>query len=150
MKFHFIWIGKTKSKHWLALQNEYLKRLKYFVKLSVTELKDGKNTDTIEVEGNRILEKVNQSSLICALDISGMQLSSKEISDKIENWQNTGKKEITFIIGGANGLSSAVVKKADFRLSLSILTFTHDMARVILLEQLYRGYTILKGFPYQK
>ena len=84
------------------------------------------------------------------LDVKGRSISSPELAKEIEKWQNRGLKEITFIIGGAEGVSSEVVERADFSLSLSFLTFTHEMARVVLLEQLYMAYTIIKGYPYQK
>lgn len=150
MKFHFIWVGKTKNKNWLALQEDYLKRLGYFVKFSITEIKDKSKNETVEIESNRILEKVNQSSFVCLLDVMGRAEDSHKLAETIENWQIRGIKEITFIIGGAEGVASEVVERANFTLSLSILTFTHEMARVILLEQLYRAHTIIKGFPYQK
>ena len=146
MRFRFVWVGKTKDKNWRALQEEYLQRLSHFVKFETIELKD----DTKENEGKRILEKVNQSSFVCLLDVKGRSISSHELGGKIENWQNRAFKEIAFVIGGAEGVASRVVEKADFSLSLSFLTFTHEMARVVLLEQLYRAYTIIKGFPYQK
>ena len=146
MKFRFVWVGKTKNKNWLALQEEYLKRLAHFVKYEITELRD----DTKENEGKRIIENVNQSSFVCVLDVKGRSISSHELAGNIENWQNRGLKEVAFVIGGAEGIASGVVEKADFSLSLSFLTFTHEAARVILIEQLYRGYTIIKGFPYQK
>ncbi len=150
MKFHFIWVGKTKNRNWLALQEEYLQRLSHFVKFSVTEIKDKAAHESVDAEGERILEKVNQSSFVCALDVKGRPIGSRKMASKISEWQVRGLKEITFIIGGADGLSSGVVEKADFSLSLSFLTFTHEMARVILLEQLYRSFTIIKGYPYQK
>ncbi len=146
MKFRFVWIGKTKDKNWRALQEEYLQRLSHFVKFEITEIKDGNK----ETESKRILEKVNQSNFVCLLDVKGRSISSHDLAEKIENWQNRGLKEVAFVIGGAEGVSSEVVESADFSLSLSLLTFTHDMARVVLLEQLYRAYTIIKGFPYQK
>ncbi len=146
MHFKFVWIGKTKDKNWRALQEEYLQRLSHFVKFEMIELKD----DAKEDEGKRILEKVNQSSFVCLLDVPGRLISSHDLAGKIENWQNRGFKEIAFVIGGADGVSSEVVEKADFSLSLSLLTFTHETARVVMLEQLYRAYTIIKGFPYQK
>ena len=150
MRFHFIWVGKTKDENWLALQKEYLQRLSHFVKCTITEIKDKAAHESVDIEGNRILEKVNQSSLVCVLDIKGRLMGSRKLARQIEQWQVRGVKEITFIIGGAEGLSSGVVEKADFSLSLSFLTFTHEMARVILLEQLYRSSTIIKGYPYQK
>ncbi len=146
MKFKFVWIGKTRDKHWRALQEEYLSRLSHFVKLEIIELKDGDK----EIESKRILEKVNQSTFVCLLDVKGRSISSHDLAVNIEKWQNRSLKEIAFVIGGAEGVSSEVVKRANFSLSLSLLTFTHEMARVVLLEQLYRAYTIIKGFPYQK
>ena len=150
MKFQFVWIGKTKDKNWRALQEEYLERLSHFVKCEITEVKDSSPHETKEIEGNRILEKVNHSSFVCLLDVKGRSISSPDLAKEVEKWQNRGIKEVTFIIGGAEGVSSEVVESANFSLSLSFLTFTHDAARVILLEQLYRAYTIIRGFPYQK
>lgn len=150
MKFHFVWVGKTRNKHWRALQEDYLRRLSHFVRYSVTEIKDKAPHETLEIEGKRILEKVNQSSFVCLLDLKGRSIGSRELARKIAGWQNRGLREVTFIIGGFEGVSSEVVKRADFSLSLSVLTFTHEMARVILTEQLYRAYSIIKGYPYQK
>lgn len=146
MKFRFVWIGKTKDKNWQALQEEYLQRLSHFVKFEISELRD----ETKELESKRILEKLNQSNFVCLLDVQGHAISSHQLAEKIENWQNRGIKEIAFVIGGADGVASEVVERADFSLSLSLLTFTHETARVVLVEQLYRAYTIIKGFPYQK
>ncbi len=146
MKFRFVWIGKTKDKNWRALQAEYLQRLSHFVKFEITEIKDAGK----ELESKRILENVNQSAFVCLLDVKGRSLSSPDLAKELEKWQNLGLKEVTFIIGGAEGVASEVVETADISLSLSFLTFTHDMARVVLLEQLYRAFTIIKGFPYQK
>lgn len=150
MRFRFIWIGKTKDKNWRALQEEYLARLSHFVKYEIIELRDAPAHETKEFEGKRILENVNQSHFVCLLDVKGRTLSSPDLSREIEKWQNRGLKDVTFVIGGAEGVSSEVVERADNSLSLSFLTFTHDMARVVMLEQLYRAFTIIKGFPYQK
>lgn len=146
MIFRFMWVGKTKDKNWRALQEEYLSRLSHFVRCEIVEIKDSDK----ETEGKLILEKANQSSFVCILDVKGRSISSPELAKTVENWQNRGLKEIAFVIGGAEGLASGVVEKADNSLSLSFLTFTHEAARVILLEQLYRAYTIIRGFPYQK
>ncbi len=150
MKFRFVWVGKTRDKRWQALQVEYLERLSHFVKCEITEVKDNPTTGGTEIEGKRILENLNQSTFVCLLDVSGRAISSHELAKEIEKWQNRAVKEVAFVIGGASGVSAAVVGRADFGLSLSLLTFTHEMARVVLLEQLYRSYTIIKGFPYQK
>ena len=146
MKFQFIWIGKTKEKNWRALQEEYLQRLSHFVKFVIIELKDSSK----ETEGKLILEKLNQSHFVCLLDVKGRSISSHDLAAEIEKWQNRGLKEVVFIIGGAEGVASEVVERADNSLSLSFLTLTHEMARVVLVEQLYRAFTIIKGFPYQK
>ena len=146
MRFRFIWVGKTKDKNWRALQEEYAARLAHFVKFEVVEIKDANK----ETEGKLISEKLNQSHFVCLLDVKGRSISSHDLAAKLENWQNRGLKEVTFIIGGAEGVASEVVERADYSLSLSFLTFTHEMARVVMLEQLYRAFTIIKGFPYQK
>ncbi len=150
MHFRFVWVGKTKDKNWRALQEEYLARLSHFVKCEITEVKDSAPHESVEIEGKRILENLNQSKFVCLLDVAGRSVSSHELAKEVEKWQNRGFKEIAFVIGGARGISREVVERADFSLSLSSFTFTHEMARVFLLEQLYRSYTIIKGFPYQK
>jgi 23S rRNA (pseudouridine1915-N3)-methyltransferase len=150
MKFRFVWVGKTKDKHWKALQDDYLKRLSHFVPCDVREVRDSPSHESLDNEGKRIAEALNQNTLLVLLDVGGTQTSSPEIASYIEKWQNSGVKEVSFVIGGFRGVSEDVRKKADLLLSLSFLTFTHEMARVVLLEQLYRGYSIIKGFPYQK
>jgi 23S rRNA (pseudouridine1915-N3)-methyltransferase len=150
MKFKFVWVGKTRNKHFLALQQEYLGRLEHFVKCEIAEVRDASGADARSIEGKRILDKLNQSSFVCLLDVSGRATNSHELAGEVENWQNEAVKEVTFIIGGADGVSPEVAMRADSTLSLSFLTFTHEMARVVLVEQLYRAYTILRGFPYQK
>ncbi len=150
MIFRFIWIGKTRDKRWLALQEEYLQRLSHFVRTELVEIRDPSGKDGKESEGKLILDKVNQSSLVCLLDVKGDSISSQKFAATIEKWQNRGTKEVAFIIGGADGVSAAVAERADVMLSLSFMTFTHEMARVVMLEQIYRAFTIIKGFPYQK
>jgi 23S rRNA (pseudouridine1915-N3)-methyltransferase len=149
MRFNFIWIGKTRDRNYKALQDEYLRRLSHFVRCEVTEIRAAGAPDK-ETEGQRILDKLNLSSFVCLLDATGQSVTSHQLAKEVEKWQNAGLKEIVFIIGGADGTSAEVAERADYRLSLSFLTFTHEMARVVMLEQLYRAYTIIKGFPYQK
>jgi 23S rRNA (pseudouridine1915-N3)-methyltransferase len=150
MRFRFVWVGKTKDKNWKALQDGYLKRLSHFVKCEITEIRDSAPHEGPEIEGKRILESLNQKTFAVLLDVGGKGLSSQQLAGTIEKWQLNGMKDVSFIIGGADGVSEEIRGKADYLLSLSFLTFTHDMARVVLLEQLYRGYSIIKGFPYQK
>jgi 23S rRNA (pseudouridine1915-N3)-methyltransferase len=150
MKFRFVWIGKTKNKSLKALQDEYLGRLSHFVKCEVVDIKDSAPHETIDIESERILASLNQRTFAVLLDVKGDSISSPGLAGEIEKWQNRGLKEVSFIIGGADGVSRRVAERADISLSLSFLTFTHEMARAFLLEQLYRAYTIIKGFPYQK
>lgn len=147
MKFRFVWVGKTKDENWRALQEEYLRRLSHFIRCEIVEIRDAGSK---EIESKRILEKLNQKNFVCLLDVEGRSVSSHNLAGEIEKWQNRGLKEIVFVIGGSCGVSSEVVERADYSLSLSFMTLTHEMARVVLLEQLYRAYTIIKGFPYQK
>ena len=150
MKFRFVWVGKTKDKNWKALQDEYLKRLSHFVKCEIMEIRDSAPHEGPGIEGKRILEVLNPKTLAVLLDVGGKGLTSHQFAGLIEKWQLGGAKEVAFIIGGAYGVSEEIRGKADNVLSLSFLTFTHEMARVVLLEQLYRGYSIINGFPYQK
>ena len=150
MKLRFVWIGKTKDRNWKALQDEYLRRLSHFVRTEIVELKDSAPYEGPDIEGERILTSLNQKTFAVLLDVKGDPISSQDLAAKIEDWQNRGLREVTFIIGGASGVSRRVAETADISLSLSFLTFTHEMARAILFEQLYRAYTIIKGFPYQK
>ena len=150
MKFKFVWVGKTRDADWKALQDEYLRRLSHFVKLEIAEVKDGPGADQAELEGNDLLAKLNHIPFVVLLDVKGRPISSHELAAELEKWQNRGLREVAFVIGGAKGVSPKVAERADFKLSLSFLTFTHEMARVILIEQLYRAFTIIKGFPYQK
>lgn len=150
MKLRFVWIGKTKDKNWKALQDDYLRRLSHFVKCEIIEIKETAPHEGPDIEGERILAALNQRTFAVLLDIKGESVSSPVLAKKVGEWQNRGLKEVSFVIGGANGVSRRVAETADISLSLSFLTFTHEMARTVLLEQLYRAYTIIKGFPYQK
>ena len=150
MKIRVVWIGKTRDRNWKALQDEYLQRLSRFVKCEVVEVRDSAPHEGPDIEGERILSALNQKTFVVLLDVEGEAISSPGLAAKIENWQDRGHKEVSFVIGGATGVSRRVAETADISLSLSFLTFTHEMARVVLLEQLYRSYTIIKGFPYQK
>ena len=150
MIFRFIWVGRTRDKNHLSLEEEYLGRLAHFVKCERVVTRDSAPYDTTEIEGKRILEKLNPNAFVCLLDVSGRSITSPELAKEVEKWMIGGRKEICFVIGGAEGVSAEVAARADLRLSLSFLTFTHEMSRVVLLEQLYRAYTIINGYPYQK
>ncbi len=150
MKFRFVWIGKTKDKNWRALQDEYLQRLSHFVKFDVTEIRESQPHETRETEGRRIVEAIPANGFVVLLDVIGKQFGSGELAKEIENWQNRSLREIVFVIGGQDGISDEVAEKANLRLSLSKMTLTHEAARVLLAEQIYRSFTIINNYPYQK
>jgi 23S rRNA (pseudouridine1915-N3)-methyltransferase len=153
MLFRFIWVGKTRNQSLRTLTEDYLKRLSRFVRCEVQEVRES-NARTaregIEDEGKRILCALPADAFTVLLDVEGEQKSSHELSREVERWQNSGIKQVAFVIGGHYGVSGSVVARANSRWSLSPLTFTHEMVRVLMLEQLYRGYTIINGLPYQK
>lgn len=153
MHLRLIWVGKTKNEHLRALVDDYLGRLRRFVRTEVTELRESSartEREGIEDEGKRIIGALNSDSFVIVLDVAGREWSSIELAGEIEKWQIGGRKEVAFVIGGHNGVSTEVAKRANLRWSLSRLTLTHEMARVVLAEQLYRAYTIIHGMPYQK
>lgn len=149
-----IWIGKTKNEHLRALADEYLKRLARFTRYEVTELRESGNADArvaLEEEGRRIREALRACELMVLLDVEGQQQwSSTELAAQLERWQLNGTKEVAYVVGGHLGVAPEIVKRANVRWSLSRLTLTHEMARVLLVEQLYRAHTIMRGLPYQK
>jgi 23S rRNA (pseudouridine1915-N3)-methyltransferase len=153
MHLRLIWVGKTKNEHLRALTEDYLARLRRFVRSEVTELRESAartEREGIEDEGRRIIGALHRDAFVVLLDVDGREWSSTELASEVEKWQIDGKREVAFIIGGHNGVSEEVRARANFRWSLSRLTLTHEMARVVLAEQLYRAYTIIHGLPYQK
>ena len=153
MRVRLIWVGRTKNEHLRALIEDYLKRLTRFTRCDVTELRESASRDeqtAVAEESARILGTLREDSLTVLLDVEGRQRSSPELAAEIEGWQVRGTKEVAFIIGGYAGVSAEVRRRAQAAWSLSRLTLTHEMARVVLVEQLYRAYTIIRGLPYQK
>jgi 23S rRNA (pseudouridine1915-N3)-methyltransferase len=153
MRLRLIWVGKTKDERLRALAEDYLRRLSRFCRAEVTELREGASADeraVVEEEGRRIADALTPGSLTVLLDVEGRQWSSPELAAEVERWQNSGRKEIAFVVGGHLGVAEEIRARADVRWSLSRLTLTHEMARVVLAEQLYRAHTILRGLPYQK
>jgi 23S rRNA (pseudouridine1915-N3)-methyltransferase len=153
MRVRLIWVGKTRDAHLRALADEYLKRLGRFTRIEITELRESAARDEregIADEGRRIISALRSDALAVLLDVEGKQWSSLELAGEFERWQTGGMKEVAFITGGPYGISPEVAKRAQLRWSLSRLTLTHEMARVVLLEQLYRAHTIIQGLPYQK
>ena len=152
MKFRIIWTGKTRDARLRALIEDYTERLSHFVRCEVTELKELGRTDKagIDKETKRISDGLRPASLKVILDAEGSEWTSQELAAQLKSWEGGGVKEVAFVVGGPNGLAPELVAQADKRWSLSRLTLTHEMARVLLLEQLYRAFTIVHGLPYQK
>jgi len=152
MRICFIWPGKTRDERLRSLIAEYLKRLQRFVRCEVIETRDvtGGDRSSVEKESRRILEAIPAGSLAVMLDVSGREWSSPELAEQLRRWENDSVKEIAIVIGGAEGMTAAVSDRAQQRWCLSRLTLTHEMARVVAVEQLYRAYTINRGLPYQK
>lgn len=153
MRISIISIGKLKESYWKEAEAEYLKRLSAFTKVEMMEHKEigfseKDNVESIkEKEAKIILNSLPQSSYIIALDPKGKESTSETLSKTISDLEHTSS-HLTFIIGGPLGLHESVFKKTNLKLSLSLLTFTHQMTRVILLEQLYRAYMIKSGKSY--
>ena len=153
MKIKLIVIGKTKSKFLIDGENEYQKRLRHYCKFSELILPDIKNAGKIskkelkEKEGNLILQSIKSNDYVILLDDKGLALSSTEFAEFIEKMVSS-TNELVFVVGGAFGFSESVYKRANTKLSLSKMTFSHQMVRMIFKEQLYRAFTILKGEKY--
>ena len=145
MKIKICAIGRLKEKFLVDGVSEYLKRIKPFAKIEVAEIPECK---TVKDEGAKLLAQILRDSFVIVLDVAGESLSSENFAEKIAALSLHGVSSITFIIGGAFGLSEEVRRAADFRLSISPMTFTHQMARLILVEQIYRAFKIIRGEPY--
>ncbi|SCH28942.1 Ribosomal RNA large subunit methyltransferase H [uncultured Clostridium sp.] len=159
MKITCVVVGKIKEKYFTDAIKEYSKRLSRYCKLEIVELADEKTPDGAseaeeqairEKEGERILKTLKDDAYVIALAIEGKMLDSVELSRKIESLGISGTSHIAFVIGGSLGLAPAVMKRADYALSFSRMTFPHQLMRVVLLEQLYRSYRIMKNEPYHK
>ena len=155
MRLELLFLGKTKEKYLATGIDDYAKRLSRYLKVEIKTLKAGKakkgETEKflIEEESNTLLANVQGSYLVC-LDRTGAQMDSLELAAQFERWEMQGLKKISFVIGGPLGLSETILKKANLILSISQMTFTHEMARLFLLEQLYRACTIKAGEKYHK
>lgn len=151
-KAKFIFIGKMKKGHWKEACDHYFKRIKPQLPFEEVILKDAPGhlppKDKKKWEGEKILEKIAPQDLVIVLDEHGKTMTSPKLSDQLTRWTDDPAFAPCFIIGGAFGLSEEVLTKSRFKLSLSPMTFPHEMARVILLEQVYRALSIAKGSPY--
>ena len=159
MKITLITVGKIKEKDLKDAIAEYSKRLSRYCKLAIVEAADEKTpdnaSDTVEdairdKEGERILKYIKEDVYVITLEIAGKMLTSEEMAEKIEKLGVQGTSHIIFIIGGSIGLGREILKRSDYALSFSKMTFPHQLMRVILLEQIYRSYRIMNHEPYHK
>ncbi|MCI6995682.1 MAG: 23S rRNA (pseudouridine(1915)-N(3))-methyltransferase RlmH [Eubacterium sp.] len=159
MKITIISVGKIKEKYLRDAIVEYSKRLSKYCKLEILEVTDEKTPDHASIlvenqirdkEGERILKLIKDDAYVITLEIGGTMLDSVEFAEKIESLGILGKSHICFIIGGSLGLGDAVCRRSDYAVSFSRMTFPHQLMRVILLEQIYRGYRIISHEPYHK
>jgi len=156
MKIKIIALGKVNEKYLKDGIDEFLKRISPYTAIEVIELKPIEVKDenliskTLDLEAEKILENIKQSSFVVTLEIGGKMLSSEDFASKINEIINSGINELVFIIGSSHGLSQKVSDRADFKLSLSKMTFLHNFARLILVEQIYRAFKIIKGEVYHK
>lgn len=159
MNITIIAVGKLKERYIKEAVGEYSTRLLKYCRLEIIEVPDEKAPETLspaqellvkDKEGQGILKHIKEDSYVIALAIQGKQLSSEDFAALINDLGIRGRSNIAFIIGGSLGLSDEVLKRADYKLSFSLMTFPHQLIRVILLEQVYRGYRIITGAPYHK
>lgn len=154
MKHEMVFLGKTKDRFIQDGIDEYSSRLQHYTNLNITIVKDksgGQGShEAIISQGRQMLDRVAPGSVIVALDSRGKQFTSELFSKKIVNWEIAGTRQVTYLIGGPEGISDTVLSSAQLVLSFSKMTFTHDMVRMLLIEQLYRAYTIKNGERYHK
>ena len=159
MSINIVTVGKLKEKYMKEAVGEYSKRLSKYCKLEMIEVPDEKAPENLSnaeaelikiKEGQAILKHIRDDAHVISLEIMGRMLSSEGLADHMNGLALKGKSNITFVIGGSLGLAEQVSKRADFHLSFSLMTFPHQLMRVILLEQVYRGFRILGGGPYHK
>lgn len=159
MKITLIVVGKIKERYFRDAVQEYTKRLSRYCTLEICEVQDEKTPDgasqaltnaILEKEGERILKKIPEEGYVMTLEIKGKKVDSVAFGNMIEKLGVQGKSHLIFVIGGSLGLHKKVRERADLAVSFSDMTFPHQLMRVILLEQIYRGYRIVKGEPYHK
>ncbi len=159
MKIRILCVGKIKEKFMREALGEYSKRLSRYIKLEIAEVADEKTPDNAsereelqirDKEGERLLKLIRQEDYVIALAIDGKMYDSVTFSQKLDRFGMLGRGSVVFVIGGSLGLGEQVLERADEAISFSKMTFPHQLMRVILLEQIYRGYRILRNEPYHK
>ena len=157
MKLVLLWVGKTRDRLWAPAVDEYLGRVRRMARVEVVELKDrgGAKAESgeravVEREADALLAAIEVGDFVIVCDERGNELRSEEFARIISDHQTRGTRRLVFVVGGYLGVSPRIRERADALVALSRMTFTHEMARAILAEQLYRALTIVNGLPYQK
>jgi 23S rRNA (pseudouridine1915-N3)-methyltransferase len=153
MKLRVVWIGKTRSRELSALIIDFLDRLRRFVSIDITEIRDPKAGDDrrqISAEEEKLLGALDSNDRVVVLDAAGRSWTSQQLAQFVGKHLGSDPRRLTFVIGGYGGMSEVVKARAEVKLSLSPLTFTHEMTRFLIVEQLYRAMCILKNHPYSK
>jgi 23S rRNA (pseudouridine1915-N3)-methyltransferase len=144
MKLRVVWVGKTKDANLANLIADFSKRIKRFLPLEITELKDSRD------DAEKILAALDASDRVIVLDEKGAAWTSAQLAKFVGKHMNEDARRLTFVIGGHQGLADSVKKRAEYMWSLSPLTFTHDMIRMMMLEQIYRALTMIHNHPYPR
>lgn len=156
MQLEFLFLGKTRESYLAAGIDDFAGRLQHYARVSVKTLKgkrgraEKSELKEMEAEAEQLLQARTKGSLLVGLERTGNHLKSEELAKLLRDWQQQGIKTVSFMIGGPTGLAPAAIKEADYLLSLSRMTLTHEMTRLVLLEQLYRAYTINAGEKYHR
>jgi 23S rRNA (pseudouridine1915-N3)-methyltransferase len=153
MKLRVVWIGKTRSRELSALIDDFLERLRRFVSADVTEIRDprtGNDRRQLAAEEERLLAALDSDDRVVVLDVDGHSWSSQQLAEFVGKHLGRDPRRLTFVIGGYGGMTEKVKARAERKWSLSPLTLTHEMTRLVVVEQLYRAMCILKNHPYSK
>ncbi|BGE81067.1 23S rRNA (pseudouridine(1915)-N(3))-methyltransferase RlmH [Staphylococcus petrasii] len=159
MKITILAVGKLKEKYWKQAIAEYEKRLGAYSKIEIIEVSDEKAPENMsdkeieqvkEKEGQRLLAKIKPQATVITLEIQGKMLSSEGLAQELQQRMTQGQSDFVFVIGGSNGLHEDVLKRSNYALSFSKMTFPHQMMRVVLIEQVYRAFKIMRGEAYHK
>ncbi len=154
MKIVLLTVGKTSEKYLIEGIDQYKKRLKNYTKFEMIEIlnvkksKSFSNSELMKKEGELVMKHLQSSDYLVLLDDKGKDFTSSKFAEKLQNWMLSGKKRLVFIVGGAYGFSEALIARGNEKISLSKMTFSHQMVRLFFVEQIYRGYTILNNEPY--
>lgn len=152
MKLRILWIGKTRDAHLNSLINDYIARIRRFLPIEVVETKEVRADESkrLRAEGEKLLAAIDSTDRVVLLDPAGKTWTSPQFAQFVGKHMREDARRLTFVIGGFSGVSDDVTRRADVRWSLTPLTFTHDLCRVLVFEQIYRALTIIHGHPYSK